>query len=89
MAYLRLHPIALANALGALEGIAVFAATLVLVAQGESGDAFLSRFFPFYEISWQGALAGLFFGFIDGWIGGLILAWIYNFFAFRQKAEIK
>ena len=36
MTYPRLHLIALANALGVLEAIAIFGATLVLVLQGES-----------------------------------------------------
>ncbi|MDQ7066453.1 MAG: hypothetical protein Q9P90_19640 [candidate division KSB1 bacterium] len=87
MAYLRLNSIALANALGALEGIAISVATAILILQGESGEAFLSHFFPYYDISWRGAFIGLVAGFIDGWIGGLILAWVYNYFASRRTSS--
>lgn len=87
----RIHPIALGVALGVIEALAIFAATLILVFRGEQGAAFLSKLFPFYEISWRGAFIGLLEGFIDGFIGGLILAWVYNWvmkFVKRKKSSI-
>ncbi len=75
----RIHPIALGVALGVIEGIPIFVATIILILQGESGPAFLSKLFPFYEISWSGAFIGLIEGMIDGFIGGVIMAWVYNF----------
>ncbi len=36
--------------------------------------------YPGYEITPIGSLIGLFWGFIDAFLGGVILAWLYNFF---------
>ncbi len=74
----RIHPVALGVAIGVLEGGVIFAVTVVLVLQGDFGPAFLSRLFPFYDISWRGAFLGLGEGFVDGFVGGLVLAWVYN-----------
>lgn len=78
MNYQKVHVVALGVGLGVIESLAIFAGTLILVIQGESGTAFLSKLFPFYEISIFGALIGLIEGFIDGFIGGIILGWVYN-----------
>ncbi len=37
--------------------------------------------YPFYEVSVAGAFVGLVAGFVDGAIGGALIAWIYNKFA--------
>ncbi len=76
--YQKVYPLALGFGLGFIEGGAIFIATLILVFQGESGTAFLSKLFPFYEISVAGAFIGFVEGFVDGFIGGVMLAWIYN-----------
>lgn len=78
MTFQKIHPFALGIAMGLIEGLPVLGVTLILILQGESGEVFLSKIFPFYEISWPGAFIGLVEGFIDGMIGGLILAWVYN-----------
>lgn len=78
MNYLKIHPLSIAIALGAIEGLPVFVATILLVLQGESGEAWLSKLFPGYSISWSGAFIGLVEWFIDGAIGGFIFAWVYN-----------
>ncbi len=75
----KIHPTGLGIALGVIEGVPIFIATIILVLQGESGEAFLSKLFPFYEISWVGAFVGLIEGFIDGFIGGIVMALSYNF----------
>jgi uncharacterized membrane-anchored protein len=91
MIYQKVHPIALGIGLGFIEGFAIFLATLILVLQGEGGSAFLSKLFPFYEISFIGAFIGLIEGFIDGFIGGFVFAFVYNFslriFAFKGKSK--
>lgn len=77
--YIRyLHPLGVGNALGLMEALMIFTATIILYIQGDRGEAYLSRFFPFYEISPAGAFIGLIEGYIDGFIGGLILAFGYN-----------
>ncbi len=78
MNYQKINTFALGVGLGFIEGGAIFIATFILVLQGESGKAFLSKLFPFYEISIFGAFIGFVEGFIDGFIGGIVLAWIYN-----------
>ena len=78
MNYQRINPIALGVGLGGIEGLAIFAATIILFLQGDRGSAFLSKLFPFYTISLAGAFIGLIEGFIDGFIGGVILALVYN-----------
>lgn len=78
MSIQKIHPVALGAAMGVIEGLPIFAATVILVLQGESGPAFLSKLFPYYEISWPGAFIGLVEGFIDGFIGGVLMAWVYN-----------
>ncbi len=78
MNYQKVHIVALGFGLGAIEGLAIFVGTIILVLQGESGPAFLSKLFPFYEVSIFGAFVGLVEGFIDGFIGGIILGWVYN-----------
>lgn len=79
MGYQKVNPIALGIGLGTIEGLAIFAATIILVLQGESGSAFLSKLFPFYSISFGGAFIGLVEGFVDGFIGGVMLGFVYNF----------
>lgn len=78
MNYQKINTFALGVGLGFIEGGAIFIATFILVLQGESGKAFLSKLFPFYEISIFGAFIGFVEGFIDGFIGGVILGWVYN-----------
>ena len=76
--YQKVHPIALGVGLGVIEGLAIFTATIILFLQGDRGSAFLSKLFPFYEISIMGAFIGLVEGFVDGFVGGIILGWVYN-----------
>lgn len=78
MNYQRINPVALGVGLGVIEGLAIFTATIILFLQGNRGSAFLSKLFPFYNISVAGAFIGLIEGFIDGFIGGVILALVYN-----------
>ncbi len=89
MSYLKIHPTALGVSLGVLEGLPISLATIILVRQGETGATFLSKLFPFYDLSWRGALIGLVAGFIDGFIGGLIMAWIYNALVERSNNKRK
>ncbi len=79
MQYQKVNPTALGIGLGVIEGLAIFTATIILVLQGESGSAFLSKLFPLYNVSFGGAFIGLIEGFIDGFIGGVILGLVYNF----------
>ncbi|HSS65474.1 MAG TPA: bacteriophage holin [Gammaproteobacteria bacterium] len=79
---MRLNAKALGLALGILWGLSVFLATGWIILMGSSADALaeLGVFYIGYEISWTGAVVGLGYGFVDGLIGGVLLAWIYNAF---------
>lgn len=85
---MRLNAKALGLALGILWGLSVFLATAWIIVIGSAGDtlAKLGAFYIGYEVSWTGAAIGLAYGFVDGLIGGLLLAWIYN--AFLPKPDL-
>lgn len=38
----------------------------------------IQSFYPGYGAHWQGFLLGAIYGFIDGAIGGALIAWLYN-----------
>lgn len=74
LAFARLHRGALGGACGVVCGVALAAATLVLVLRGgypESNLGLLSQFFWGYSVSWRGVLVGLFWG----WASGFALGW--------------
>ena len=85
---MRLNAKALGLALGILWGLSVFLATAWIVLTGAPGEtlAKVGAFYIGYEVSWTGAAVGLGYGFVDGLVGGLLLAWIYN--AFLPKPDL-
>lgn len=75
-----LSPKRLGIAGGILWGVSMFIMTLANLWFGYGG-AFLEIFssvYPGYEITYIGSLVGLIYGFIDGFVGLYILAWLYN-----------
>lgn len=85
---MRLNAKALGLALGILWGLSVFLATAWIIYVDSPGDtlAKLGVFYIGYSVTWPGAVIGLIYGFVDGLIGGLLLAWIYN--AFLPKPDL-
>lgn len=79
---MRLNAKALGLAIGIVWGLSVFLATAWIVFFGGPRDvlAGIGAFYIGYEVSWSGAVVGLGYGFVDGLVGGLVLAWIYNAF---------
>ena len=75
-----------ATAFGFAMGItfAVFFFIIVLLAMyADWGNAFVSLLGSVYlgvEASWKGALLVLPWAFVDAFIGGFIIAWLYNKF---------
>ncbi|MBD3259191.1 hypothetical protein GF371_01010 [Candidatus Woesearchaeota archaeon] len=70
-------------AVGILWAVALFITTIVSMYKGY-GSAFLnavSTVYPGYTITWGGAFVGLIYGFLDGFIGIVIVVWLYNYFA--------
>jgi hypothetical protein len=78
MRYRRIYPITLGAAFGAIEGLSIFTVTVLLILRGESVPVLFTEFLPFYDLSMRGAFIGLAEGLIDGFVGGLVFAWVYN-----------
>jgi len=78
---MRLRTTALGLSLGIVWGLAVFIATVwaIIGAQGFTLDR-LGAFYRGYSISYAGAVIGLCWGFVNGFIGGVLIAWFYNLF---------
>ncbi len=87
---MKLRVRAFGLATGVVAGLFVLFVTLVSIwfGRGETIDALVVPF-PGFSRSIGGAIVGLIWGFVDGFIGGALLAWLYNRFAttlFAQKA---
>jgi hypothetical protein len=67
-------------ALGLSWGLAVMLGTWWLMYMGSPGTTIskLSAFYFGYTFSFVGGIVGLFWGFIDGFICGVVIAWFYN-----------
>ncbi len=82
---MRIHVRALGLALGILWGLGVFFLGIAaLVIPGQWGDQMvwiLGNVYVGYDASVVGALIGAVWGFADGFIGGALLAWLYNLLA--------
>ena len=86
---MRIRPLALGVALGAVWGVSLFITTLVSYFTGY-GELFLSvmagSIYPGYGITPGGAFLGLLYGFLDGLVGGAVIGLIYNFITSRVSA---
>jgi hypothetical protein len=96
-AFLPLHKRALGMALGLTLGGLVFLATAVQVLRRPDPEFplyLLGEYFYGYTVSWEGALLGLGWGFVMGFVGGWFLAFTRNaviatiIFLTRTRAEL-
>ena len=71
---------AFALAAGLWWGLGMFALTWwMILFQGSTGDpTIIGRVYRGYSLSPVGSVIGLAWGFFDGFVGGAILAWLYN-----------
>lgn len=78
---MKLRPLALGIALGAVWGGSLFITTWLSYYTGY-GKLFLEvlagSIYPGYSISPAGSFIGLAFGFLDGLVSAAIIGWIYN-----------
>lgn len=77
--YAMLHPMASALAFGILWAFGILA--LSILAQYEVADAWvklISNAYIGYTLEPLGILIGVAWAFIDAFIGGYLLAWLYN-----------
>lgn len=73
---------ALGLTLGVLWGGGLLVATLWVMIGGGGGHlVMLKRFYLGYDLTPLGAAIGAIWAFVDGFIGGWLLAWLYNRFA--------
>jgi hypothetical protein len=78
----KLQPVPLGLAFGILWAASVF--ILGLTAMGDWGSgivAGLGTLYIGYGPSFVGAIIGAVWAFVDGLVGGFILAWLYNLLA--------
>ena len=83
---MRLSVKGLASALGILWCMCLLVVGLIHLAAPGYGEDFLrnvSSVYPGFDMarSFAHVLAGAIYGLVDGFIGGAIFAWLYNFFA--------
>lgn len=85
---MKLNIKALGLASGIVWGLSIFLLTYWFIIVGQPGTTLvkLSAIYFGYSVTWYGAFVGLIWGFVDGFIGGALLAWVYNKFA-KQPAE--
>lgn len=97
LAFAPLHKRAFGIAIGAACGLTLFLVTAVFLLRDPEhgvGLALLSQYFKGYTVSWPGALIGLFWGFLIGFVGGWFLAFCRNLviaasiFFIRARSEL-
>src|SRR3989338_6611911 len=79
---MKLSVKAFALAAGLFWGVTLFVSTLIAAYYGYLTPQlqWLVGLYPWYEITTMGAFIGLAEGFVDGFFGGLVFAWLYNKF---------
>jgi hypothetical protein len=88
---------ALGVAVGTVTGLGIFAATAILLLRGIPwrGPRLLSTYFIGYDLTWEGALIGMLWGFVVGFCAGWFVAFVRNLtlaislFIIRTKAELE
>lgn len=83
---MKLKPVAFGLTLGILWGLSIFVRTWLAYLTGFSEiflDAVVSSMYPGYDITPWGSVVGLCYGFVDFFIGGFAIAWLYNLLAGR------
>lgn len=82
---MKLDVKAFALTCGLLWGIGLFCLTWwIILFDGATGDVtFLGQIYRGYSISPLGSVVGLVWALFDGLVGGLVFAWVYNWFAGR------
>ncbi|MBN2170615.1 MAG: bacteriophage holin [Candidatus Krumholzibacteriota bacterium] len=88
---MRLNVRAFALACGLLWGVGLFLATwwIILFDGASSGSLFLGRLYRGYTVTPIGSLIGLVWALVDGFIGGALLAWLYNLLGGSRAAASK
>ncbi len=77
---MRLKPFKLGLTLGIIWGVNIFATTWLSCLAGYGGRflAIMMNLYPGYNVSPLGSLVGFAYGFLDLFVGGLLVGLIYN-----------
>ena len=80
---MELRKRALGLSLGLVWGLAILLGTWWLLIWGYKGELIskLSQFYIGYSYSWGGAAIGFIWGFVDGFLAGVLIAWFYDIFS--------
>lgn len=83
---MKLNVMACGLACSLVWGVGLFLATWWMMAfDGATGEpTIIGKFYRGYAVSPVGSLVGLVWALVDGFIGGAILAWLYNVIAARS-----
>jgi hypothetical protein len=84
---MKLNKVALGLSVGIVWGLAIFLITNFRLLTGGEGQTLskLGAFYFGYTYTHIGSLIGLFWGFVDGFIGGWVVAFFYNLFS-KEKS---
>lgn len=82
---MRLNVLAFALACGIIWGLGLFCLTWWIIAfEGQTGErTIIGLVYRGYSISALGSVIGLAWALADGFVGGVIFAWLYNVLAAR------
>jgi hypothetical protein len=100
LAFAPLHKRAFGTALGAAVGVVMFGLTAIHLLRDPAPGAaldlkLLANYFYGYTPTWPGALVGMFWGFVVGFVGGWFVAFCRNLviaisiFITRTRAELR
>ncbi len=80
---MKLNVRAFALACGLIWGVGLFLVTWWIIAFGDApeGPTWLGLIYRGYTVTALGSVIGLAWAFVDGLIGGVIFAWLYNLIA--------
>jgi protoporphyrinogen oxidase len=92
-AFAKLDRLAFGLSMGAMTGLLIFLATIILVLKG--GEVvgpnlqLLNQYFPGYSVTGSGSILGLCYGFVTGFVGGWGFAFLRNVSVFLYTALIQ
>ncbi len=76
---MKLNAVSLGVALGLVLGVGSFLMTLAVMSQGGGAHLhLLGRLCPGYTVGFGGAFVGLVYWFVYGFVGGALVALVYN-----------
>lgn len=80
----RLSPLALGFALGVMWAIGLFALGILSMLTGYGSEmvTLMGTVYLGYSATFLGSIIGAVWALVDGFIGGYILAWLYNWCAY-------